>query len=198
VEDELHTLVQVVVQTGGVAAGGEVAHTLVEDGVQQDGGGGGAVADLVVELPEDLADEHGADVLVAVGELDDAAGDDPAVVEEFGHLLVEEAVDGDDAGTGSQGRADGVDHLVDAALQTLIGGWLKDDTLSFGFWHANHSKGIGALAGYKPLDSTANLLWGIDNSSRVVGVRPDGCVQIVYGGAGQGAFNYIVSVSDKP
>src|SRR3972149_1277874 len=66
-----------------VGAGGDVLQPLVDDGLAEDGGGGGAVAGDVVGLGGDLAGELGADVLERVLQLD-VFSDGDAVVGERG------------------------------------------------------------------------------------------------------------------
>ena len=56
-------------------AGGDLAHTLVHEGLGQHGGGGGAVARDVVGLGGDFLGELRAHVLVRVVELDLKEGD---------------------------------------------------------------------------------------------------------------------------
>ena len=105
-----------------VGAGGHVAQALVDEGLGQHGGGGGAVAGDVVGLGGDLLDQLGAHVLEGVLELD-LAGDGHAVVGDGGRaeLLVEDDV----AALGAEGHLDGVGELVDAGLEAAAGGLVE-------------------------------------------------------------------------
>jgi len=70
-------------QGHGVAAGSDVFHPLVKDGLEDDGCRGSTVPGLVMDLPDGLAREHRTDILVAVGQLNDAARDGAGVVQKL-------------------------------------------------------------------------------------------------------------------
>ena len=105
----------------------QVLQALADDGLGQQGGGGGAVAGHVVGLGGDLLDDLGAHVLKGVGQLD-LLGDGHAVVGDEGRaeLLVQHHV----AALGAQGDLNGVGELVDTALQSAAGVLAVDDLLS--------------------------------------------------------------------
>ena len=102
----------------GIGAGGQVLQALVDHGLGQDRGGGGAVAGNVVGLGGDLFDELRAHILKGVLELD-LLGDGHAVVGDEGRaeLLLQDHV----AALGPQGDLHGVGQLIEAALQCLAG-----------------------------------------------------------------------------
>ena len=102
----------------GVGAGGHVLHALADEGLGQQGGGGGAVAGHVVGLGGDFLHQLGAHVLKGVFQLD-FLGDGHAVVGDQGsaELLVQHHV----AALGAQGDLYGICQLVDAGLQGLAG-----------------------------------------------------------------------------
>jgi hypothetical protein len=97
-----------------VGPGGHVAQALVDQGLGEHGGGGGAVTGHVVGLGRDLLGQLGTEVLVVVLELD-LLGDGHAVVGDGGGapLLVEDDV----AALGAEGDADHVGQLVDPGLE---------------------------------------------------------------------------------
>ena len=84
VQDDAHPAFHVLAQQHRVAAGGEVAHAGVVDGLEKYGRGRGAIAHLLMQFPQHVADEHRAHVCVAVGDLDDAPGNCAAIVQQFG------------------------------------------------------------------------------------------------------------------
>ena len=102
----------------GVGAGGDVLEALAEDGLGQDGGGGGAVAGDVGGLGGDLLDHLGAHVLVVVLQLD-LLGDGHAVLGDG--RAAELLVDDDVAALGAQRDLDGVGQDVDAAQERRAG-----------------------------------------------------------------------------
>ena len=97
----------------GVGAGGDVAHALVDDGLGQHGGGGGAVAGHIVGLGGGFLDQLGAHIGKGIFELD-VLGDGHAVMGDGGGavLLVERHV----AALGTEGDLDGVGDGIDARL----------------------------------------------------------------------------------
>ena len=110
----------------GGRTGGDVAQTLVDQRLGQDGRGGGAVTGDVVGLGGDLLGELGAEVLERVVELD-LAGDGHAVVGDRRRTPL--LVDHDVAALGPEGDLDGVGERVDATLQRLAGGVVEQQLL---------------------------------------------------------------------
>ncbi len=102
----------------GVGPGGQILQALPDDGLGQQGGGGGAVAGHVVGLGGDLLDDLGAHVLERVGQLN-LLGDGHAVVGDEGgaELLIQHHI----AALGAHGDFNGVGQLVDAPLQGVAG-----------------------------------------------------------------------------
>ena len=102
----------------GVRACGDVLQTLVDDGLRQQGSGGGAVAGDVVGLGSDFADELRAHVLERILELD-VLGDRHAVIgdQRRAELLAQNNV----AALRAQGDLYGIGELVDAGQQGLAG-----------------------------------------------------------------------------
>ena len=96
-----------------VGAGSDVTQAFADDGLAEDGGGGGAVTSDLVRLACDLDEELGADVLERVGQLD-VLGYGDAVLGDGGsaELLLEDHV----AAFGAEGYFDGVGDGVNAAL----------------------------------------------------------------------------------
>src|SRR5690606_25565956 len=112
-----------------VGAGGDVAQTLADHGLGQDGRGGGAVAGDVVGLLGDLLDELGPDLLVRVLELD-LLGDGDAVVRDGGGapLLLQDDV----ASLGAEGELDRVSESVHSSLETAAGLIVESNELRHG------------------------------------------------------------------
>ena len=101
-----------------VGAGGDRLEAFAEDGLGEDGGGGGAVAGDVAGLAGGFLDELGAHVLVRVVELD-VLGDGDAVLGDgrAAPALVEDGV----AAARPERAADGPGELADAGEQLLPG-----------------------------------------------------------------------------
>ena len=136
VEDHPQPCLQVTAQQHRVATGDDVAHTLVKDRLKQHGRGRRPVADFFVQAPQQMAHEHGAHVLVAIGDLDDTPDDHAAAIENLGHPVgAGRSLQRDDARKRSQGRPDRCNHLVDTSLEPLIGSRLKNDALGLRFRH---------------------------------------------------------------
>ncbi|MNN21662.1 hypothetical protein D3C81_1349920 [compost metagenome] len=111
-------LVDAALQVHRVHAGGDGLKALLHDGLSQDGGGGGAVARVVVRLGGDFADHLGAHVLEGVFQLD-LFGDRDAVL---GRARgAEGLLDHDVAALRTERHLDGVSQDVDA-LQHLVAG----------------------------------------------------------------------------
>ena len=107
-------LLDALLQTHRVGAGGDVAHAVVDHRLGQNGGGGGAVTGYVVGLGGDLLHQLGAHVLERVVELD-LLGDGHAVVGDgrCAELLVEHDV----AALRPEGDLDRVGQLVDPGFE---------------------------------------------------------------------------------
>ena len=102
----------------GVGAGGQILQTLADDGLGQQGCGGGAVTGHIVGLGGDLLHQLSAHVLKRVVQLN-LLGDGHAVVGDQGgaELLVQHYI----AALGTHGDLHGIGELVDAALQRVTG-----------------------------------------------------------------------------
>ena len=116
VDDGAEALVEAALEGHRVGPGGDVAQTLGDDRLGEDGGGGGTVAGHVVGADRDLFGELGAHVAERLVELD-LAGDGDAVVDDQrgAELLVEDHV----AAARAEGDLDGVGEGVDAFAQRL-------------------------------------------------------------------------------
>jgi hypothetical protein len=124
----------------GRGARGHVAQTLVDHGLGQDGGGGGAVAGHVVGLGRGFLRQLGAEVLETVLELD-LAGDGHAVVGDDGRA---EGLGEDDvASLRPEGHLDRVGQGVHAALERLPGGLVVGQALA----HVTPEGGTGVARG---------------------------------------------------
>src|SRR5690606_803844 len=110
------SLVDAALQVHRVHAGGHGLQAFLNDGLGQDGGGGGAVARLVVRLGSDFADHLGAHVLEGVFQLDFLGHRDAVLGRARG---AEGLLDHDVAALRTQGHLDGVSQDVDA-LQHLV------------------------------------------------------------------------------
>ena len=117
-------------QAYGVPAGGDVLQPVVVDRLEDDGSGRGAITAVFVELPEHLPQQHRAHIGIAIGQVADAPGDEPAFVEQLGRFVIQRLTDSDGARDGTEGRAHRVDDQIDATLQTEGSIWLKDQA----FW----------------------------------------------------------------
>ena len=102
----------------GIDAGDDGAEALVEDGLGQDGGGGGAVAGHVAGLAGHFADHPGAHVLIDVFEVD-FLGHGHAVLGDGGRA--EALLEDDVAAAGAEGHLDRLGEFRDAALQGVAG-----------------------------------------------------------------------------
>ena len=111
----------------GIGAGGQVLQTLADDGLSQQGSGGGTVASHVVGLGGDFLHQLSAHVLKGIGQLD-LLGDGHAVVGDQGsaELLIQHHI----AALGTQGDLHGVGQLIDALLQSLAGLFAVANNLS--------------------------------------------------------------------
>ena len=102
----------------GVGTGSQVLQALADDGLSQQGGGGGAVAGHVIGLGGDFLHQLSAHVLKGIVQLD-FLGDGHAVVGDEGgaELLRQHHV----AALGAHGDLHSIGQLVDAALQSVTG-----------------------------------------------------------------------------
>ena len=116
-------LLDATLEQHGVGAGGDVLQALGDDGLGQNGGGGGAVAGHVVGLGGGFLEQLGAHVLEGILQLD-LLGDGDAVMGDGGgaELLVQ----GDVAALGAEGDLDGLGQGVDASLEGAT--WLPRQT----------------------------------------------------------------------
>jgi hypothetical protein len=83
-----------------------------------------------------MAQKHGAHVGVPVRELDNSLGDDRPIIEQFRHPVAQGMLYRYGPGQWSQGRPDGIGHLIDAALHPQVRVGLKDDPSNTLFCHA--------------------------------------------------------------
>ena len=102
----------------GVGTGSQVLQALTDDGLSQQGGGGGTVAGHVVGLGGNFLDDLSAHVLEGVVQLD-LLGNAHTVVGDEGSakLLIQHHV----AALGTHGDLHGISQLVDATLQSVTG-----------------------------------------------------------------------------
>src|SRR5690606_4839054 len=98
----------------GVGAGGHVLEALVDDGLRQNGGGGGAITGDVVGLGGGFLEELGAHVLKRVLQFN-FLGDRHAVVGDGGAAPL--LVQGNVATLGTESGLDGICHSIDASLE---------------------------------------------------------------------------------
>ena len=110
----------------GVGAGRDVLEAFADDGLAEDGGGGGAIASDVVGLGGDFLGELGAHVLEGVAELDLLGDGDAIVNDEWGAVF---AVENDAAAAGAEGDSEGLGEDVDAHLERASGLFVKNDLL---------------------------------------------------------------------
>jgi SAM-dependent methyltransferase len=117
-------LVDAALQVDGVGAGGHESKTFGEDGLGEDGGGGGAVAGLIGGLLGDFVDHLGAHGLEGLGERD-FLGDRDAVLGDGGTAVG--LLDDDMAASGPHGALDGLGETIDTLLHFKEGGVLEHD-----------------------------------------------------------------------
>ena len=77
---------QILTQAHGVAAGDDVFQPLAVNRLEYDGGGRCAIAALFIELPEHLAQQHGAHIFIGIGQVCDAPRDQTALSSSSGGL----------------------------------------------------------------------------------------------------------------
>ena len=111
-------LVDAALQVHRVHAGGHRLGAFLHDRLGEHGGGGGAVAGVVIGLGGDFAHHLRAHVLELVLELD-LLGDGDAVLGDA--RGAERLVEDDVAALGAEGDADGVGENVDAAQHAVAG-----------------------------------------------------------------------------
>ena len=124
--DGIGGLLDAALEGHGVGAGGHVLEPLVDHGLGEDGGGGGAVAGDVVGLGGHLFGQLGADILERILQLH-VLGDGYAVVGDGrgAELLLQDDV----ASPGAQGDLDGVGQGVDAVLEGVPGRLVEQELL---------------------------------------------------------------------
>ena len=124
--DGLDGLLDAALQTQRVGAGSDVAETLTDESLGENGSGGGSVAGDVVSLLGDLLDQLGTDLLVGVLELD-LLGDGNTIVGDRGGapLLLEHDV----ATLGAQRHLDCVGEGVESPLEAATGLFVERDDL---------------------------------------------------------------------
>ena len=137
--DGLDGLLDATLEGHRVGACGDVAQTLLDEGLGEDGGSGGAVASDVVRLLGNFLDQLCADLLVRVVELD-LLGDGHTIVGDRGGspLLLEDDV----AALRTEGDAHGVGEDVHAPLETAASLFIESDDLghSGGSSHAKRKR----------------------------------------------------------
>ena len=79
-------------------------------------------------LPKRFAQEHRADIGIAIAELQDAPGDGAAVIQQFGRTLSCCVVQGDRTGQRTQRRRHGARQRIDTRFQRLSCLWLKQQS----------------------------------------------------------------------
>ena len=116
VDDGAEALVEAALEGHRVGPGGDVAQALGDDGLGEDGGGGGSIASDIVGADRDLFGELCAHVAEGLIELD-LAGDGDAVIDDQrgAEFLVEDDV----AAARAEGDLDGVGEGVDTLTQCL-------------------------------------------------------------------------------
>jgi hypothetical protein len=117
-DDRAHGEVDAPLDQHRVAARRDRLHALADDGLRDDGGGGGAVADGVVRLDRGFLEDLRAHVLERVAEVD-LARDRHTVVGDLrraGDLLQDDV-----AALGPEGGLDGFGELVDACFEQVAG-----------------------------------------------------------------------------
>ena len=117
-DDGFDGLVDAALQAHRIRAGGDVLQALLEDGLGEDGGGGGAVAGDIAGLAGDFTDHLCAHVLEGVLEFD-LLGDADAVLgdQRGAEFLVEDDI----ASAGAEGGLDGGGELFDAGKKLTTG-----------------------------------------------------------------------------
>ena len=110
----------------GVGTGGDVLEALVDDGLGQHGGGGGAVAGDVLGLGGGFLEQLCTHVLEGVVELD-VTGHGDAVMGDGGRAVL--LVERDVAALGAERGADGIGERVDAGLQAPASLFVVGDEL---------------------------------------------------------------------
>ena len=127
VHSDLGGLLHAAAEHHGIGAGSDVLHALADQGLGQQGGGGGAVASHIVGLGGNFLHQLGAHVLKGVLQLHFLGDGDAIVGDEGGaELLIQHHI----AALGPQSDLYGIRQLVDAGKQGLAGVLAIDDFLS--------------------------------------------------------------------
>jgi hypothetical protein len=95
-------------------------HALIEDRLEKHGRRGRSIANLLMHIPQHVADEHRSHVFVTIRYLNDAAHDRPAVIKYLRQPSGHDGINGDNPGTGTQGWPDYADHLMYALLHQAV------------------------------------------------------------------------------
>ena len=167
-----HRLVDALAQAQRVGAGGHVAQPLVDEGLGQHGGGGGAVAGHVVGLGGHFLDQLGAHVLEDVLQLH-LTGDGHAVVGDGGGT--ELLLDDDVAALRAEGHLDRVGQLVHAGFEAAAGGFVELQdlrTLPWTPWPGRH--GSDRISRSSPSDGDLGAaVLGVDDGVADLDVEGD-------------------------
>ena len=138
--DRGHRLIDAGLQRQRVGAGRNIKKTALNDGTGENHGGGSAVPNHIVGLGGGLLDHLRAHIFVGVGQLN-LLGDGNAVAAH--HRQGPHPAQDDIPPAGPQGKSHGAAQLVDAAHQTLAGGFVKNKLL---FRHWGNPPGLARQA----------------------------------------------------
>ena len=143
----------------GVGAGADVLQALADDGLCQQGGGGGAVACDVVRLRSDFTDELSTHILKRILELD-FLGDRHAVVrDERGTIFLRQD---NVAALRTEGDLDGICELVNAGLQLLTGVFAEFDHLCHDILSLLNYSTIARISDWRTMEySTSSTLTSV-------------------------------------
>ena len=113
-----NSLLHAALDVHGIGTSGDILHALIDEGLCQHGGGGGAVTGSIVGLGGDLANELCAHVLKLVLQLN-LLGDGDTVIgdERAAELLAQHDI----AALGAEGNLNGVGQLVNTCAKRLAG-----------------------------------------------------------------------------
>ena len=131
----MSTIAQMRLQAHGVAARCHVSHAFIENGLEEHCSGGGSIAHLVLQAPEQVSKEHGPDVCTPASDLDDSFYDVSTVIEQAWRTFTEFGRERDEARGWPEGRGYSICDLVDPTLNTQIGARLKNDSASSSIGH---------------------------------------------------------------
>ena len=123
----LDSLVDAAAQNHRIGSGSDITQSFLDHGLSEDGGGGGAVASIIVGLGADFANELGACIFQMIFQFD-FFGDGDAIIDDL--RCAELLFQNDVATSRSKRDLDGVRHLVDTALESAAGLFCLDNLLS--------------------------------------------------------------------